>query len=75
MIFYYFIYFLFGFNDHGVVPALIFMCFDLSAPTQRTAVLFFTYNMVVKRHSTFIALGFLSVVGFMGYMLLVSVNP
>ena len=39
------------------------------------AVFFFTYNMLVKRHSDFLALGFLSVGGFMGDLGLLSVNP
>ena len=30
--------------------------FDLAAPTRRVAVLFFTFNMLVKRNGDFIAL-------------------
>ena len=39
---------------------LIFLHFDLAAPIQRGAVLFFTSDMLVKRHSDFPELGFLT---------------
>ena len=64
--------FRFGFNAHVVVPALIALCFDLAAPTRRIAVLFFISNMLVKRHSDFLELGFLSVGGSMGDLGLLS---
>ena len=67
--------FRFFFNAHSVFLALIVLCFNLAAPTQRIEVLFFTYNMVVKRHSDFIALGFLNGVGVMEDLGLLSVNP
>ena len=52
-------------NNHGVVPPLIDLYFNLSAPNQQMAVLFFTSNMLVKRHSDFLSLGFLTGVGVM----------
>ena len=67
--------FRFYFNAHGVVPYLIVLRSDLEAPTRRVAVLFFTSNMLVKRHSDFIALSLLDDVDVMGYMELLSVNP
>ena len=63
----------FDFNNHCVVSALISLWFYLAAPTQRIAI-FFTCNMLVKRHSDFIALGLLTVVGVMGDMGLLPVN-
>ena len=48
---------------------------DLSAPTCWSAVFFFIPNMLVKTHSDFLALRFLTGVYVMGYMELLSVNP
>ena len=67
--------FIFCFNAHGVAPYLIALRFDLAAPTRRVAVYFFTYNMLVKRHSDLIALGFLTGIDVMGDMGLLLVNP
>ena len=67
--------FWFGLNAHGVVPYLIYLRFDLEAPTGRVEVLFFTYNMLVKIHSDCLALGFLTGVDVMGDMGLSFVNP
>ena len=67
--------FRFGFNSHGLVPALIALRFDLAAPTRPIAFLFFASNMLVKRHSYFLALGFLTGVGVMGNMGLLLVIP
>ena len=53
---------------------LIDLRLDLAAPTWRVAVLFFTYNMLVKRHSDFLAIGFLTGVDVMGYTGLSLVN-
>ena len=64
----------FGFNSYGVVLGLIALRFYLSSPTWPVAVFFFTYNMVVKRHSDFPSLDLLTGVDVMGYMGLVSVN-
>ena len=61
--------------SHGVVIDLIALRFDLAAPTWRIAVFFFMYNMLVKIHSDFLALGFLTGVTVMVYMGLLSVNP
>ena len=66
--------FCFFFNAHGVVPYLIDLCYDLSAHTQQISGLFFISNMEVKRHSAFLALGFLTGVGFMGDLGLFSEN-
>ena len=49
--------------SHGVFPDLIALRFDLESLTRRLTVLFFTYNMLVKRHSYFLALCFLTGVG------------
>ena len=68
-------HFRFGFNVHGVVPYLIALRFDLEAPTQQVAVLFFTSKMLVKRHSDFLAFGFLTGVDIMVYTGMLSVNP
>ena len=57
-----------------VVPDLIYLRFVLEALTQWIAVLFFTSNMLVKRHCDFPALSFLSVDGVMGDMGLLLVN-
>ena len=66
--------FLFGFNAYVVVPYCNALRFYLEYLTRRVAVLFFTYNMLVKRHGDFIVLGFLTGVDVMGYMGLLSVN-
>ena len=57
--------FRFGFNYHGVVPTLISLRFKFSAVTWWIAVFFFTSNILVKRYSYFIALGYLIVGGVM----------
>ena len=44
------------------------------APTRRFAVLFLTYNMLVKRHSDFLLLGFLTGVDVKGRIGLSSVS-
>ena len=67
--------FRFGFSAHGVVPDLIALLFNLSAPNQRIAVFFFTSNILVKRNSDFLALDLLTGVGVMGDMGLLLVNP
>ena len=51
------------------------MRFDLEDPTRQVAVFFFMSYMVVKRHSDFLALSFLTDVDVMGDMGLLSVNP
>ena len=70
IIIYLIVYFLISFSRffiaHVVVPALIALRFELAAPTQRIAVLLFTSNMLLKRHSYFLALDFLTGVGVMG---------
>ena len=64
----------FGFNYRGIFPALNNLWFDLANLTQQIAVFFFTSNMLVKRHSDFLAFIFLNGVGFMGYLGLLSNN-
>ena len=54
--------------------SLIALRFDLAALTRRIAFFLFTYNMLLKIHSDILALGFLTGVGVMGYMGLLSVN-
>ena len=66
--------FRFGFNYHYIILDLVSLCLDLSAPTRQIAVFFFASNMVVKRYSDFLELGFLTGVGFMGDIVLLSVN-
>ena len=56
-------------------PGLIDFRFDLETPTQQVAVLFFTSNMLLKRHSDFLALDLLTGVGIMGDLGLLLVNP
>ena len=63
------------FIARGVVPALISLRSDLAAPTQQIVVIFFTYNMLVKIHSGFLALSLLTGVEFMVYLILLSVKP
>ena len=53
-----------------MVSALIALHFDFEAPTWWIELFFFVSNMMVKRHSDFIALGLLNYVGFMGDMVL-----
>ena len=54
---------------------LIALRFDLAAPTLQVVVLFFTSNMLVKSHSSFLALGLLTGVYVMGDMVLLLVHP
>ena len=68
-------HFLFCFNAHGVVPYLIALRLDLSDTTRWVEVLFFISNMLVKRHSDFLALGFLTGVYVVVDMGLLLVNP
>ena len=51
------------------------LCLDFSAPTRRFSVLFLTSNMLVKRHSDFLVLGFLTGVDVIGTLVLSSVTP
>ena len=62
------------FNAYGVVPDLFYLRFDSAAPTRRVAVLFFTSYMLVKRHSEFVSLGFLTGVDVMVHMGLLLVH-
>ena len=64
----------FRFFPHTVVPDFITLRFDLVDPNRQIADLFFTSNMFMKRRSDFLALCFLTGVGVMGYMGLLSVN-
>ena len=67
--------FQFCFNTHGVVKYLIYLRLHLESPTCQVAILFFTYNMVVNRHSDFLAHGLLTGVDVMGYIGLSLLNP
>ena len=64
----------FGFNAQGVVQYLIDLHFDLEYLNRRVAVFFFTSNMLAKRHSDLLALGFLTGVDFMGNMRISLMN-
>ena len=67
--------FLFGFNAHSVVPDLFALQFGLKCLNRLIAVLFFTYNMLVKRHSSFLALDSFNAICVMVNLGLLSVNP
>ena len=67
--------FRFGVNDHGVIIDLNTLRFYLAALNQQVVVLFFMSNMLVKRHSDFIALFFFAGFGIMGDLGLLLVNP
>ena len=66
--------FRFFFNSHVVVPYLITLCLDSAYPTRRVAVFFLTPNMLVKIHSGFLSLGFLTGADVMGDMVPSLVN-
>ena len=51
------------------------LCLDFAAPIRRFAVLFLTSNMLVKRHSDFLALSFLNGDYVIVTLELLSVNP
>ena len=55
--------FLFVILDHSILHAMISLCFDLSAPTRRTAVLFLKSKTSVNIWSDFLALIFLKIIG------------
>ena len=67
-------YFHIGFFFHSVVPDSIYLPFYLADLTRRIAFFFFASNMLLKRHSNFLALGFLTGVGVKGYLGLLLVN-
>ena len=62
-------------NSHDVVPALIALHFDLAARTRQITAFFFTHNILMKIHSIFLVLGFLTGIGVMGDLGLLLVNP
>ena len=43
---------------HRILPNFMALRFHFAAPTRHFAVFFLTWNMLVKRHSDFLALGF-----------------
>ena len=47
----------FGYNARGLVPYLIALRLDLEPPNRQLAIFLFTPNMLVKKHSDFLALG------------------
>ena len=51
---------MFFFLVHRLLPTFLDLRLDFAAPTRRFSVLFLTFNMMVKRHSDFLALGFLT---------------
>ena len=50
------------------------LCFDFAAPTQRFAVFFLIINILVNKHSYFLALGFLTYVWVIRKLGLTSMN-
>ena len=60
---------------HWLVPTLMTLSFDFAAPTRRFAVLFFTSNVLVNKHSDLLALGFLTRYDVIGNCGLLSMNP
>ena len=67
--------FSFFFLVHRLLPTFMALRLDFSAPTQSFAVFGLTSNMLVKRHSDFLALGFLTIVDVIGKLGLSSVTP
>ena len=53
---------MFFFLVHRLLPTFLDLRLDFAAPTRRFSVLFLTFNMMVKRQSDFLALGFLTAV-------------
>ena len=51
---------------HRLLPTFMDLRLDFAAPTRRFAVFFLTSNMLVKRHSDFLALYFLAGVDVIG---------
>ena len=51
------------------------LCFDFEAPIRRFDILFLTFNMLVNKHSDFLALGFLTGVDVIGTLGLAYVTP
>ena len=51
---------------HMLLPTFMDLSLDFADPTQRFAVLFLTFNMLVNKHSDFLALGFLTGVDVIG---------
>ena len=66
--------FLFVILDHSILHAMISLCFDLSAPTRRTAVLFLKSKTSVNIWSDFLALIFLKIIRGPDDIGLLSVN-
>ena len=67
--------FRFGFLVHRLLPTLRALRLDFAATIRRFSVFGLTSNMLVKRYSAFLALGFLTGVYFVGILVLLSVNP
>ena len=65
--------FLFYSIFHRLLSALMALRFDFEQPTQQIAVIFLTFNMLVKRYSDFPAFGLLTVVWVIGKLGLSSV--
>ena len=59
---------------HRLVPTLMNLCFGFAAPIRCFAVFFLTSNMMVKRHSDFLVLCFLTGVDFIGALVMLSVT-
>ena len=57
-----------------ILTTLMDLRLDFAAPIQRFDVFFLTLNMLVKRHSDFLALGFMTGVDVIGTLGLSSVN-
>ena len=60
---------------HRLVPTFMVLRIDFAAPIRCFAVFFLTSNMLVKRHSDFLALGFLTDDDVIATLVLLSVTP
>ena len=60
---------------HWLVPTLMAVCFDFSSTIQCFAVYFQKFNILVNKHSNFLALGFLTGVDVRGTLGLLYVTP
>ena len=60
---------------HWLVPNFMALRYDFANTIRRFAVFFLTSSMLVKRHSVFLALGFLNGVDVIGTLGLLYVSP
>ena len=67
--------FRFDFSVHRLLPTFMSLHLDFTATKRRFAVLGLTSNMVVNKHSDFLALGFLTGFDVICTLVLLSVTP